>query len=139
MSNLVQELSFGLIMLLSFYMLWCDIKAMRIPILSQVTFFVLVISYQIYFFDEYKLNILIAFLVFLVLMKGNLGGADKKLIPLQGLLLSFESAIAYYFFLSISYFIHHYRKRKRKIKKALPFYPIIVLASFLSLLLMYFI
>lgn len=110
---------------------------MTIKLYLQGLFLILVSYYQVSHFQEYKLSFLIALVSFLLFLKGNLGGADKKLISLQGLALSLESLVFYYFFLSFFYLLQIYIKRKNEIKRPLPFYPIILLAFLLALVLSY--
>lgn len=137
MSSINYQASFYLIIGLSFYMAYCDIKTMRIKLYLQSLFLILVSYYQVTHYEEYKLSFFIALLSFLLFLKGNLGGADKKLIPLQGLALSLDSLVFYYFLLSFFYSLQIYIKRKNGIKRPLPFYPIILLAFLFALVIAY--
>lgn len=110
---------------------------MRIKLYLQSLFLILVSYYQVTHYEEYKLSFFIALLSFLLFLKGNLGGADKKLIPLQGLALSLDSLVFYYFLLSFFYSLQIYIKRKNGIKRPLPFYPIILLAFLFALVIAY--
>jgi len=125
-----------LIIILSLVGCLTDIKSLTVPLKLQGILFLLCLIYQVKF-ETFPINLLINFIAFTLYLKTNIGGADKKLIAIHGLVVPTFYLIIYYFLLSVCFLLYVVLKKYKKITKPLAFYPAIVFSCFIAKLLAY--